>query len=250
MKKALSLVLPLLALNAFAEEEKAFQLDAEVGALMTSGNTKSTAFKGKVDAKQDLSSWRTQYVLEGLYKEDEVDNTEGGILTSVDQTTAQKYFASAQADYKLNEEHRGLFIFGSYEDDRFSGYDYQSTIAVGYSDRLFKTDNSHLDYSVGPGYTTNKSTLTGETDSNVIIRLAASYVYKFSPNAKFTQTMASNVATDADSNTATKAESAITATLTSSFAIKASYTINHNSEVPEGIETTDTQTAVTLVYSL
>lgn len=82
-----------------------------------------------------------------------------------------------------------------------------------------------------------------------MVRLAANYQYDFSENAKFTQTLASDVAVESGSNTRTKAVSAITANLNHSLALKASFTVTHNSEVPEGRTSTDSETALTLVYS-
>lgn len=260
--KNLRFALPLIAAAAapcFAEEDaKEFAAEAEFGAIITSGNTDSTAIAGKIDIKQELTSWRTHYIAKALYKEDEVDIITDGVETTDEQTTAEKYFLSAQGDYKLNEEHRGLFAFGSYEEDKFSGYEYQATIAAGYSDRLFKTDNSFLNYSIGPGYSfyENEDTIDetdtvipGESEDSLIIRLFLDYSYKFSENAKFTQTVSTDYATDSDKNTKTRAESAITAKINTSFALRASFTVTNNSEVADDKENTDTQTAVTLVYS-
>lgn len=256
MKRVLtSILVSSMAVNAVAEGDKTFKTDAELGALLTSGNTESTSIKAKLDVKQELTQWRNSYVLEGLYKEDTVDIS---ATETEDQTSAERYALAVQSDYKLNEEHRGLFIFAGYEEDRFSGYDYQGSVAAGYTDRLFKKPNSHLNYSVGLGMSFSKTdevfvdeVLTQEsvTDESAIIRVSLNYLYQFSDYAKFTQTLSSDIATESEANTKTKAESAVTANLNNAFAIKASFSVNHNSEVPENKENTDTQTALTLVYS-
>lgn len=261
MKKYL-LGLSALALSAAVqadESTKSTSVDAEFGAILTSGNTESTALKGKVDTKQEFEKWRTNYIIEALYKEDQVElEDENGDSYKDNQKTAEKYFASAQGDYKLDAEHRGLFIFASYDVDKFSGYDYQATAALGYSDRLYKSDRSLLTYSVGPGYSVAQEEDTqdeegnfikGETLESVIVRLAATYKYKFSENAKFTQVISSDYAPDSEKNTKTRSETAITTKINNDFALKASYIITHNSTVPEDKENTDTQTALTLVYS-
>lgn len=252
MKKRHIALLPLaLCIQSLqAEETKPWAFEAELGLISTSGNTETSSIKGKLDIKQDLDNWRNQYVLEGLYKEDEVLT---GPAEGESQTTAHRWFGSVQSDYKLDDKHQGFFIYGSYLDDRFSGFDYQGTLAIGYSDRLFETTQSYLDYSVGPGISFTKvedtPTEEGESDETGIVRISAQYRYNFSDSAKFTQTFSSDIAVESDQNTRTKAESAITANLNSSFALKASFAVSHNSEVPTGRESTDTQTAVTLVYS-
>lgn len=253
-------VLPLSAITAVAEEPtKPLAADMELGVLLTSGNTESTALKAKLDAKHDMARWRNHYVLEALYKEDDVTFEQDGVEVQENQTTAEKYFASAQADYKLDSEHRALFMFGSYDEDKFSGYDFQAAVAVGYSDRLFQGDSSFLDYSVGPGMSFSRTDEVFDEDGvmvtdnlseeSAMVRIAANYQYDFSENAKFTQTFASDVALESGANTRTKAESAVTANLNQSMAIKASLIVTHNSEVPEDRTSTDSQTALTLVYS-
>lgn len=249
----------LLPLAAHAEiPTESLQAEAELGVLVTSGNTDSSAYSARVDIKQDFANWRNNYIAEGLYKEDDIELVVDGATVADTQVTAERYFLSAQTDYKLNEEHRGLFLFASYEEDRFSGYEYQGTLAAGYSDRLFKTPSSHLNYNIGPGYAFNRTDETvdemgnfvdNETEETAIVRLSAGYQYNFSDNAKFTQALAYDAALESNANSKSKSVSAITANLNDSFAMKASLTVTHNSEVPEARESTDTTTAVTLVYS-
>lgn len=255
MNKLLITLALLPATYAMADDsaEKGLKLSAEVGILNITGNSESTSVKSKLDIKQEFTSWRNSYLIEGLYKKDTVKVDEN----EIDQLTAKKYFASAQTDYKLDEKHRGLFIYTSYEYDKFSGYEYQATIAAGYSDRLFKTDSSFLNYSIGPGVAFSKAedsvvdgtVVEGESDSSPVVRLYAFYQYDISEGAKFTQLLSSDVAVDSENNTKSKSETAITAQLSASFALKAAYSVTHNSEVPDNIEAMDANTSVTLVYS-
>ncbi|WP_017444561.1 DUF481 domain-containing protein [Gayadomonas joobiniege] len=237
----------LCALTANAAEKPSVG-EVELGIIATSGNTETTSIKGKVSITHDMENWRNQYQLDALYKKDEIQTEINGQTVDQEQTTAQRVFASAQGDYKLNTEHSALFIYGSYEDDRFSGYNYQSTIAAGYSDQLFENDASFLKYSVGPGYTFNELEKTGETNEAVVMRLAAEYQYKLSENAKFTQLLSTEAAFDSDENTRTKSETAVSAKLMGNLSLKAAYTMTHNSEVAEDKENLDTTTSITLVY--
>jgi len=245
----------------FAEgKEKPVSVDAEIGALLTSGNTESSAFKGKIDLKHELLDWRTNYIFDTLYKEDVLTRVDSDTDQEVkeSQITAKKYFASFQADYKLDEEHRGLFVFASHKNDHFSGFEYQSSLAAGYSDRLFKTDNSYFNYSIGPGMSFVKTEdvrdeanniVEGEEEKTAMVRLSGSYQYAFSDHAKFSQNISSDLAIDSDENTVVKSETALTTNINESFALKASYTVDYNSEAPDDKENADIQTALTLVYS-
>ncbi len=241
--------LSCLVCAAFAAQAaEPLNAEVELGVIATSGNTESTSLKGKLAVTHEMEKWKNNYQLDALYKKDEVTIDDGaGNSVSEEQTTAQKLFVSAQGDYKLNQEHSALFIYGSYTDDRFSGYDYQSTIAAGYSDQLFSTEKSFLNYNVGPGYSFNK-TDDGEKVESAVVRLAAEYQYKISEHAKFTQLLSTEAALESDKNTRSKSETAVSANLMGNLSMKAAYTIIHNSEVPADKENTDTTTSLTLVY--
>ncbi len=241
-------------LTVAEEKERSWSAEAEVGFLTTSGNTESSTLKTKLDAKKDFEKWLHHLVFDALYKEDTIDDEDGDPQT---ETTAEKYFASLQSDYKLNKENASLFVFASYTDDRFTSFDYQATIAIGYSDAIFKTDSSHLTYNIGPGYSfyqievidETDMSVSNETEENVIVHLAGEYFYKISESSKFTQTVTSDYSPDDENNTRTKAVSSLSSNINGSLALKLSYTIDYNSVVGEDNVHMDTQTALTLVYT-
>ena len=242
MKKTLLFAGILCAMGVQAEEKKDFEMEGEFGLILTTGNTKTTSFKGKISAHQELQRWSNDYTVEGLYKQDEVKQDNG---QQNSQTTAQKYFLSGQGNYKLeNPDHR-LFVFSSYEDDRFSSFDYQSTLAGGWNHKLWDTKTSKFEYSVGPGYSYAK-TRAGDTVNGMIVRGAASYQWNISETATFKQIVSTEVGSD---NTKSKSETSLSAQLNGSLAMKISLTMDHNSDVAVGKKKLDTQTAVTLVYT-
>ncbi|WP_096085955.1 DUF481 domain-containing protein [Agaribacterium haliotis] len=243
---------------AFAEDPKPLSTDVEVGYIATSGNTETSSFKGRVEIKQELNRFRNAFKAEGLYKRDQIEVETDGVVEEEERTTAEKYFLSARSDLKLNDEYMGLFGFGSYEEDKFSGFVYQSTLAVGFSDRLLNFSAGHLDYSIGPGIGFNETEdsfdaddnlLPGESSSTPVLRLTADFLYNLSENSAFTQSFASDVGVQDGENTKSKSETALSANIIGSLAMKASYIVDHNTHVLEGKKHADTQTAVTLVYS-
>lgn len=238
MQKSLILIGLLAAAPAIAaDKEKPFSMDGEFGFISTSGNTETTSIKAKLSAHQELEMWSNDFKLEGLYKKDEV--------SEVSQTTAQKYFLSGQGNYKLtNPDHR-IFGFASYEDDRFSSFDYQSTVAAGWSQKVWQDDTSKLNYSIGPGYSFAKRQ-TGENENGAIVRASMNYQLKISETAQFKQLVSTEVGSD---NTKSKSESSVSAKISDGFSLKVSLVLDHNSDVPDGKENLDTQTAVTLVYT-
>ncbi|MCV2884321.1 DUF481 domain-containing protein [Aestuariibacter sp. AA17] len=237
--------IPLLFTALLAEAQDAsplFEMEGEFGLIVTTGNTDTTSVKAKLSAHHELDSFSNDYIVEGLYKEDEVENDDG---TEQSETTAQKYFVSAQLNYKLEDPNQRIFGFGSYEDDRFSGFDYQSTVAIGWSEKLWDTETSKFEYSIGPGYSYDKQE-NGETVKGVIVRGALDYRWNISETAVFKQLISTEVGSD---NVKSKSETSVSAKLYEDISMKVALTLNHNSDVPEERENLDTQTSVTLVYT-
>ncbi|WP_100656561.1 DUF481 domain-containing protein [Alteromonas flava] len=242
MKKLVIAGAVLAAFNATAAEESTFTMDGEFGLIFTTGNTETTSASAGLNAKQELEKWSNEYLVEGLYKQDTVTNDLG---EDVEQTSAQKFFASAQGNYKLeNPDHR-IFAFASYEDDRFSNFKYQATIAAGWNQKVWEDETSSFDYSIGPGYSFSESQ-TGEDLDSAILRGAFNYTWFISETSKFTQKFSTEIGSD---NTKSRAESALTATISGALSMKLSLKLDHNSDVAEGVDNLDTETAITLVYT-
>lgn len=248
MKKIIPLVLPFMTAPVWAADApKTKSMDGEVGLIITTGNTETESFKLGLKGTQELTDWSNQYKFDALYKKDEVEQSDGA---KESKTTAHKYFASAQGNYKLNNPDHRLFVFGSYKDDRFSSYDYQATLAVGWSQNIWADKTSSFEYSIGPGYSFNKTSATEQQESqnedSFVLRASLDYSWTISDNAKFTQFFSSE---KGEENTKSKSESAITANIFGSLAMKFSIKLDHNSHVNGDRDKLDTEAAVALVYS-
>jgi putative salt-induced outer membrane protein YdiY len=224
------------------EADKSFTMDGEFGFIVTTGNTETTSISAGLAATQELDKWSNSYLIEGLYKSDTIEDVAGDEL---DRTTAQKFFASAQGNYKLTNPNHRLFAFASYEDDRFSNFKYQGTVAGGWNQKMWETETSAFDYSIGPGYSFAEAQ-DGESRDSAIIRGAFSYLWNVSETSRFTQTFSTEYGSD---NVKSRAESALTAQIAGGLSLKVSIKFDHNSDVADGLDKLDTETAVTLVYS-
>ncbi|MFC6439013.1 YdiY family protein [Bowmanella sp. JS7-9] len=218
-------------------DAKEFTMDGELGVIVTTGNTETSTIKAKINAHQELEQWSNDYIAEGLYRRDGNADEE--------KVKDQKVFVSAQGSYKLENPNHRLFAYASYEDNRFSGYDYQGTLAGGWGQQLWKDESSSFNYSIGPGYSFAK-TDSGESQNGLIVRGAADYQWKISDTSTFRQLLSTEVGQD---NTKSKSETSLTAKINGSLAMKVTLTLNHNSQVAEDKENLDTETAVTLVYT-
>jgi len=254
--KLLSLcVIAATSFQSFAEEakkQKTWDVTSEVGAIITSGNTSTTTLKGGIKAKHHLENWNNEYKLSGIYKEDEIDNDAG---EREKKRTNEKYSASAQGNYKLNEDHSHLFVYGSYDSDYFGAYRNEAVLSIGYGLRLLNRSDMYLNAEIGPGikrfeeqkkFDENGVRLPTVTENEAIGVAKLDYNWQISDNARFTQLVSVEYG---DTNTKTVSESALLTKINGSLQMKFAYNITHNSEVDANKKSTDTETSLTLVYS-
>ena len=228
------LALPQVTTAAEEEKEKsAWKSQAELGVVVTNGNSKTSSTNAKLDTTYEKETWRHNVHAEAY-----------SASTDLGQS-AERYQLSEKTDYKFNE-HDYAFGLINYDHDVFSGFEHQTTAAVGYGRRVMNRDTMTLDFEVGPGVRYFKIQEDVETKSEGVVRLAAKYFWQVSENAKFTQDLYSDIGEDL---TVSKSITSLQANINTSLAMKFTVTAKHNSEVPLGTKKTDTETALTLVYS-
>ena len=110
--------------------------DAEFGMVLTQGNTETQNINIKFNVLNDRIKWRHEARLEAL------NNADG------DQTTAERYSLFAKTGYKFAGKN---YAFGTinYENDRFTGYQYRISEAIGFGRRLTESEAITLDVELG-----------------------------------------------------------------------------------------------------
>lgn len=211
--------------------DTAWKGNVEIGYVTTSGNTETESLNAKAKAETEREKWRHTISLEALNSSDQ------------NVTTAERYLLSGQSDYKMGAKNF-FYALVSYEDDRFSGYDYRVMESIGYGRRVIGEPKLTLDLEIGPGARQSKLD-SGKTEDEFLARGAAKLAWKVSDTSKFTEDFTAEVGQDV---TVTKSVTGLSAKVNSSLATKLTYTIKNTSDVPPGIEKTDTEVAVTLVY--
>lgn len=216
-----------------ADAPRPWEGGVEAGIVMTSGNTDTQNISAKAKVVNNRERWRHTGRLEALQSEDS------------NVTTAERYLASGKSDYKLNDV---SYVFGTvdYEDDRFSGYDYRVTEVLGYGRRVLNTPTMTLELELGAGSRQSKLTATGETDSEGLARLAGNYAWKISDSTTFSEELTVDVGED---TTITRSVTGLKSQIAGNLATKLTWTVKNTSDVPPGIDETDTETAIALVYS-
>jgi putative salt-induced outer membrane protein len=238
MKKIISLVIitgaALFSHGVLAEPDSTWKADAELGLLTTNGNTKTKNITAKAKIVNNRDRWR--------------HTVNGEVLNSSEQgsTTAERYFVSGKSDLKLTEK---SYVFGllTYENDRFSGYDHRTTETLGYGRNIINNDTLTLDLEAGLGARQSKLSASGETEYEPLLHLAGGLSWKLSDTSTFNEDISSDLGRK---STVTKSVTALKTQIIGNLASKLSFTAKYTSQVPAGVTKLDTETAVTLVYSL
>ncbi len=231
----------LVSANALAEEKAAdkspWSSAAELGFIRTTGNTETQTGALKVDVAYEVDKWRHTGHAEGYGTESEDDAGDNVV-------SAERYQLSGKSDYKFNE-HDYAFGFVELNKDRFSGFEYENKVSAGYGRKVIKQDDMELDLEIGPGVRFFKVD-GGESDDETLVRLAGKYWWAISATSKFTQDLSVDIGDDI---TSTESVTGVQANINSTLALKFTYTIRNKSEVPVGTDDTDTEAAMTLVYT-
>ena len=236
MKKLMlaALIGGLLSPLAMADEQKDWKAQAELGGTMTTGNTETSTLKGKVAVEHLWASWKNKYLAEILYSDDD------------GKKTAARWKVGAKGNYVFDEV-SSLFVLGEYEVDDFSDYDNTSSIAAGYTRRLYQGKDSFLDADIGPG-AKFFNLRNGDTETTATIHLGAQFETALTEHSRFTQVLVSDVALDSDASTISRSETSLSANVMDNLAMKLSFHVKYDDEPGIDKDEVDTETTITLLY--
>ncbi|MFO8024602.1 YdiY family protein [Thiohalophilus sp.] len=216
-----------------AEQVAASQWDGavELGFIMNRGNTDSDSLNARLRVENSRHKWRHRAEAKVLR------------ISEEDTTTAESYEVSGRSEYLLDEND---YLFGTlrYESDEFAGYDRRTTEVFGYGHQFLKREDMHLKGEFGAGGRQTEF-VDGSDDSESIGRVGLDYKWQISKTSSFSEVV---YVEHGSNNTYTESVTALTAKINNRLAMKVSYTIKNNSDPQPGFETTDTRTAITLVY--
>jgi len=239
MRRSL-IIISIMAFAGFAHAEEAVQAeparawksDLELGFVQTGGNTQTQTLNAKAKLVIDGDEFRT--------------TVEGAALSSKDgkSTTAEKYTASIQEDWKMSEQD---YLFGrvGFDTDRFGGFKRRLRETIGYGRDLIKSDELLWKAEVGAG-ARQTELIPAERKNEVIGRVSTAVNWKINDAATFTQELSSEGGKEGFvSNSVTALQQKLNGRLSTKIAFSA----QHTSKVPVGTKNTNTETAITLVWS-
>jgi len=227
--------MPLLAEESAntPEDARNWEAAAELGFVKTSGNSETETLNAKFDASIAYTDWKHSLHLETLNS------------SSNDVRSAEKYLVEGQSDYFINDRAYALAV-ATWEKDKFDGFDYQATIALGAGYKVIKDTDMELSFELAPGYRVSEFE-SGHNEEDTIIRAVENFRWDISETSTFDQMLSTEAG---ESNTVTRFGVALTSQVAGDLSMKVGYTIKHNSDVTAGTDKTDRETSVTLVYKI
>lgn len=241
-------VLVVAALGALATPAQAqWTGKAELGVLLSSGNTESKSANGKFDLTHENTRWRNNIFVGALYGE------------NATFTDAERYEARYQSDYKITER---FSWFGGLrgEQDRFSGFAYQATVSTGASYKFIDKPSAKLTASLGAGLRRSQSEILiqteagevldrieGPVEEEPVIIFGSNYEQELTSTTKITNKLLAESGSD---NTSIQNDLALSVSINESFALAVGYAIRYNTDPPPLSESTDSLITVNLVYNI
>lgn len=205
-----------------------------LGGSFANGNTEHRAIS--LDGKAVYRAGRVEDKYKAAFEF--VDN--GAI------TIAKRWMVGAQSSVDIQD---GLYAFGygNYEDDRFTGYNYELDGGIGAGYRIIRTESALLSFEAGPGYRYSKLPAPLTKEKKLYARGVINFQYVISGNAKI-----ENETTVRWDSLRTKIDNvfAVTSKFTTTLSGRLSVEVKHNSKPPAlGINKTDTLTKASVLYS-
>ncbi len=247
-------LLPLASFASVAEETKEkpeFTASAELGFLFKTGNTKSADVKAGLNIQHEKGKWRNDVTFNILAKKLEKEDDTGH---KEFETTDNKWDILTQTNYTIGEAGKN-YLYGNlaHEQDKFSGFESQSSFSAGWGRHWYETETSSFFADIGPGIkydiTRKTDTVSSTNNTSFIIQAQVLYKHAFNEFVEFNQYLVAKQSTQSDENSVYKSESSITAKLFDALQLKFAIRIDYDTEVEAGFENTNTETSMTLIYS-
>lgn len=225
-----TLLLASLAVPAHAE----WKGKGEVGIVFARGNSDTETGNIKLDMATELERWKHGFGIAALRS------------SSEDVLTAERYGANWQSDFKINDR---SFWFGGlrYEQDEFSGFDYQASATTGYGYKFIDSDTVKLAGQLGAGYRRSKNAVTLATEGEGIVTGQLAYEHQLTSTTKLIDKLVVESGSD---NTFASNDLSLQVSMTERLALSFGIGVRYNSDPPAGLKSTDTLTTVNLVVAL
>ena len=227
------------------DPDKVWGGDIELGLVLSSGNTQSTAIRTNAELMHELTDFRNKYLIQTLIQRNSQFDEATGEKTRY--TTAQRVNLVGQSNYKFYQSEHSIFGRASYLNDRFGAFEEQGSLAAGYAMRAYQQGDDYLDLETGPGIA-YQQTSDKQTSSGMIWWVAANLDYHLTDSNSFRHALEWSVSLDGK-NSSWQSRSSLTSQVNGRLSMRLNFTVKYDSNPGQFRQKTDTETSATLVYS-
>ena len=202
----------------------------ELGAFVSTGNAENTGITAAIALKREGINWRHKLSGRADYQE-----TEGVV-------TREQYLAAYEPNYKITDR-LYAYALAQYERDRFQGFSARYSVSGGLGYDVL-TEGPTLSVKAGPAW--RRTELVDGTSSSSLAGLAAAdFEWAISEGLSLTQDASAFLQ---DGSSTLISDSGLQAALSDDLSVRLSYTVEHDTDPPEGAVKTDTLSRVTIIY--
>lgn len=230
-----------------AEPNGAWAIRSVLGYTKTGGNTDTSAGNFLLHAAHVWDRWKLLFGGDALY-----GSTKG-------ETTSQAWDAYLQGNYNITPRFY-WYLGGRYDDDRFSGFAYQTAVKTGAGYKFIDTDATKLTAQLGAGRRWLQPEILVRDDiggvisrtalpatSDWVVDAGLAFEHRFNT---YTKLLAAVTVQSGQDNTLTNASVALQVKMSNRLALAAGYQLTDNSNPPQGSGRRDTLTTLGVVYEL
>lgn len=242
-----TLAVAVHAADAPPSPEGRWHGSAQAGLVISTGTADTTAANAKLDLARTDGPWTNSVYLNGIYSKS------NGVLAG----------ESIEGRYKLDRKITDrLFWFGSADlmRDRFSGFNYQATLAGGIGYKFIDSGATKLDGFVGVGYqrlqpqvlvlnpageVIERTNLASQGDA--VGTAGLDFEHHFSKSTALTDKL---LVTSGSLNTSIANDLALTVAMNDRLALSLGYGIRNNTKPAPGVKKLNTLTTANFVYNI
>lgn len=239
------LLATVITLSALALASNSYAIDwsgqGDAGYNQSSGNSENTSLKIGVKLVGKQQKFTHTFGV-GSY-----------VASRENETSAESYNGKYEINYDI-AEYTYLLSEVTHIDNRFSGYEYQSTLVFGAGHSFFDNERRHFSVDAGAGVRRARVQLD-DNAATTTEPTRAEYEEIFSVGTKYKQQLTDNTTfffnaqlKAGDDNTYSEIEATLRVSMTKSLALNLGYLVKNNSNVPIDTEETDTLTSVSISY--
>lgn len=205
----------------------------EAGVVFARGNSDSDTINLKLAMTKEVERWK--HALDMSY----LKASSNGVESS------NRFVGGWQSDYKVSDK---TFAFGAlhYEQDKYSGFDYQASASTGMGYKFYDTDKIKLSAQAGVGYRQLRDNVTDQTTHDVVFVGGMNYENAITATTKIIDKFHMEAGS---SNTLLTNYLGVEVKMSDKLALAAGYDVRQNTKPPEGKKKTDTVTTLNLVYA-